>query len=102
NIAPRASTQDTRAPRDVRGRLAVRGSVFVTLLIAVGHPFPHVAMHVMETKCISVKGTDGSYLLVIPLTTATVTVSSVPANIFTPGVLVPATCPSRVLPFCLV
>src|SRR5215510_9172661 len=79
--------------------VAVRRSVRVIVFVAVGHPLPHVAMHIVEAEGIRLERADRSRLLLVPLATAAITIGAVLADLIAPGVFGATTRPRRILPF---
>src|SRR5262249_28145243 len=73
-------------------------------MIAVLHPLPDVAVHVMQAKGIRSKGAGRCRLDVVPLTAATVAIGHhliIAANVLTPGKNGFASSSARVLRFGL-
>src|SRR5262249_14579364 len=97
---PGTAAKDARTSSQVRYGPAVRGSVRVTVLGAVGDPLPNVAMHVVQAKGICLERANGRSLLV-PVTSAPIAICPVLADLVAPSVLTSAACPRRILPFRL-
>src|SRR5262249_32865339 len=81
-VAPRTAPDDA----EVRSAFfkpwcSVNGCPAVIRVPDVFYPFPHVAMHIVESECVRFKGADRSRLLQIPPAAAAVTICIAYADI---------------------
>src|SRR6185295_2929236 len=76
-IVPRAAAQDIEL---AAGRLyggAVGGHAGVAVIVAVLDPLPDIAVHVVETECVGLEGTDVEGLLTVDATLGTCPVDEI-------------------------
>ena len=97
-MEPRPAAEDPQ--RAVRGAcwISLRATLVVVLIIPIRHPFPHIAVHVVQTETIRCKSTYRGCFLVIPFAPTTVAIGPVAANRISPTVLRCAPRPRRILP----
>ena len=83
---PGTAANDTAATVTSPPRRAVRGCTLVAVVEAILHPFPDVAVHVVEAERIGGERADRRRLLVVPLAAAAVAVGVALADLVAPGI----------------